>query len=110
MRAHPLPLLLDRQGPEVEHHDDKDKEHHDGSGVNDHLERCRKVCPKNEEDQCHGEQRNDEIEQGMDRIEPGDHQERGDKRNCRRYVKGCVHGSSVLTSTGGSSSSPSPFS
>ena len=56
---------------DVEHHYHKKKQHHDGAGVDDELERGEKRSANDVKNHGDGEQRNDEIQKRMHGVAAG---------------------------------------
>lgn len=74
-RCEPQPLEANGLYAQIEHHHNKDEEHHNGSCVNDHFESGDKRCAERVKHDRNGKQRDDKIEQRMDRIQAGNRQE-----------------------------------
>ena len=56
-----MAFLLDGVRTQVEHHDDKDEQDHDGTGIDNHLQCRNEGGSKREKDHRYGQQRHDEI-------------------------------------------------
>src|SRR6266511_4277618 len=91
LRAQPLTLLLRRARPQVEQHDHEDEENHNRAGVDDHFQRGGEGRAQREEDHRHRQQRDDQIEQRVNRVQPRDHHHGRYQRHRRRNVECRVH-------------------
>ena len=87
----PAVLHRDRFFAEVEHHDHEDKEHHDGAGIDDHLECRDERSAEDVEDHGYRQQRNNQVQQGVDGVQAGDHHYCGQNRHHCRDIERCIH-------------------
>src|SRR5579875_616589 len=73
----PRALLFHLSFAEIQQHHHKDKEHHDCASINDHFQSGHKRRAKSEENNSHGQQRNDQIKQAVHGVEPCQYHQRG---------------------------------
>ena len=73
--------------PQVEHHDHEQEQHHDGSGIQDHLEDRHQRRHQQVEDRRHGKERGHQEQDGVHRVLFGNGQNRGDDRRGGQYVE-----------------------
>ena len=66
---------------EIEHHDDEHEEHHDGAGIDDHLEHRHQRRRQQIEDHRQGKEGGHQIDDGMHRMLLGDGKDGGDHRD-----------------------------
>lgn len=80
----PLALLGRRLCSQVEHHDDEHEQHHNGPGIDDDFERGDERRAEDEKDHGDGQERDDQVQERVYGMQPGDHHHRGGNGNCRR--------------------------
>ncbi|CAM5241104.1 hypothetical protein SSTU70S_00356 [Stutzerimonas stutzeri] len=80
--AFPAEVQLGNGWAEVEHHHHEDEQHHDRASVDDDFQRTGKRRAEAEEAHGHRQQRDDQVEQGVNRIlGAGDHPQGGHHRD-----------------------------
>src|SRR5579871_3238952 len=87
----PLTFHVHRALAQVEHHDYENEQHHDGAGVDDDFQGGDKGRAQDVKDDGYRQQRHNEIEQGVNGIEPGDGHHRGENGNRSRNVEQGFH-------------------
>jgi hypothetical protein len=78
----------------VEHHHDEHKDHHDGARINHDFKRCHKNRTQNIKIHSDGQERNDKVEQRVNRMTLRDGEQRSDDGNNTREIEKRNHGAS----------------
>jgi hypothetical protein len=81
---------------QVQHHDHKNEEYHDRTGIDNDLERGNEWCTKYEKDHCNRQERYDQVQERMHGVRSRDDQERGGNSNESRYIEKVNHKDQVL--------------
>ena len=74
---------------QIQHHDDEKKQDHDGAGVDDDLENRHQGGAEQVEDDGKGEERGNEVDDGMHRVLFGDGENRCDNGDGGEDVEDC---------------------
>ena len=84
-------VMMLNLGPQIQHHDHENEQHHDRPRIDDHLQSGGKRRPHQVENGSDRHQGDDQVEQGMHRVELNDHHECSNQGHAGRHVKDDVH-------------------
>ena len=82
--------------PDIQEHDDKQEQHHDGPGVDDHLDGGDELGVGQEVDACHRKEVDDEPEGAPQGVLLKDHQAAGNQGHGAQDEKQDLHPSGLL--------------